>query len=73
MSEKDFVKSLPDSLGANQEVFEIFAHDIYQNGRVLAAKKYRLLGYAYRILLTGLFASLAAFIAPWVVRWAGVP
>jgi hypothetical protein len=72
MSEEAFVTTLVDSLGSNQEVFEIFAHDIYQNGRVLAAKKYRLLGYAYRVLLAGLFASLAAFVAPWVGKWAGL-
>jgi hypothetical protein len=72
MPEEVFVKTLVDSLGSNQEVFEIFAHDIYQNGRVLAAKKYRLLGYAYRVLLAGLFASLAAFVAPWVAKWVGL-
>jgi hypothetical protein len=69
MSEKDFVKTLVDSVGSNEEVFEIFAHDIYQNGRVLASKKYRLLGYAYRVMLTGLFASFAVFVIPLVVRW----
>jgi hypothetical protein len=68
MSEKDFVKTLVDSIGSNQEVFEIFAHDIYQNGRVLAVKKYRLLGYAYRVMLTGLFASFAAFVTPWIFK-----
>ena len=35
-------------------------------GRVLAVKKYRYLGYAYRILLGGLVASLVAFVAPYV-------
>ena len=68
MSEKDFVKTLVDSVGSNEEVFEIFAHDIYQNGRVLAAKKYRLLGYAYRVMLTGLFASFAVFVIPWMAK-----
>ena len=40
------------------------AHDIYQNGHVLAVKKYRLLGYAYRVLLIGLFASATARLVP---------
>lgn len=71
MSEKEFVKTLVDSMDNSQSVFEIFAHDIYQNGRVLAAKKYRLLGYAYRVMLTGLFASFAAFVIPFVVKWVG--
>ena len=34
----------------------------FQNGVVLAAKKYRLLGYAYRIFLVGMTASLIAFV-----------
>ncbi len=38
--------------------------DIYQNGRVLSRKKYRLLGYAYRMLLGGLIAGFLTFVAP---------
>ena len=38
------------------------ARDIYQNGTVLQTKKYRLLGYAYRIFLVGLVASFTAFV-----------
>jgi hypothetical protein len=46
----------------HEGVFEAFAHDIYQNGRVLARKKYRLLGYAYKVLVGGLIASFIAFV-----------
>ena len=35
--------------------------DIYQNGQVLQHKKYKYLGYAYRIFLTGLVLSFATF------------
>jgi hypothetical protein len=38
------------------------ARDIYQNGLVLERKKYRMLGYAYRIFLAGLTASFIAFL-----------
>jgi hypothetical protein len=38
------------------------ARDIYQNGTVLARKKYRMLGWAYRLFLAGLTASLVAFV-----------
>ena len=38
------------------------ARDIYQNGMVLQRKKYRMLGYAYRIFLVGLVASFVAFV-----------
>ena len=41
---------------------EAFARDIYQNGRVLAFKKFRLVGYAYRVLLSGLVLSFLTFV-----------
>ena len=43
------------------------ARDIYQAGTVLQNKKYRLLGYAYRILLIGLVASCAAYVILYVI------
>jgi hypothetical protein len=39
--------------------------DIYQNGQVLRLKKYKLLGWSYRVFLIGLVGSLAAFL--WVL------
>lgn len=65
LSEAEFVDRLMKVAVSPQESFEAFAHDIYQNGRVLAFKKYRYLGWAYRILLGGLILSLAAFIIPY--------
>ena len=72
MSEEEFVDTLLGRMENSPSVFELFAHDIYQNGRVLARKKYRLLGWAYCVLLAGLFASAAAFVAPYVARWVGI-
>jgi hypothetical protein len=72
LSEEAFIERLLGSLSDNRAVFETFAHDIYQNGRVLALKKYRLLGYAYRVLLVGLFLSAAAFVAPYAMKLAGL-
>ncbi len=72
LDESEFVDTILGRLGDAPAVYELFAHDIYQNGRVLARKKYRLLGWAYRVLLVGLFASFAAFIAPYVTHWAGL-
>ena len=62
LSEDEFLELILESVQTHQGVFEAFAHDIYQNGRVLARKKYKLLGYAYRALLTGLVASFIAFV-----------
>jgi hypothetical protein len=44
------------------------ARDIYQNGQVLERKKYRLLGYAYRIFLVGLTASFVAFVIQYLTH-----
>ncbi len=41
----------------------MMARDLYQNGVVLQRKKYRLIGWAYRIFLVGLVASFVAFVA----------
>lgn len=72
LSEEEFVATLLGQIGETTSVYELFAHDIYQNGQVLARKKYLLLGWAYRVLLAGLFASAAAFAAPYLARWAGI-
>jgi hypothetical protein len=68
--EAEFVDLLLEAVGEPRTMYETFAHDIYQNGRVLAFKKYRYLGFAYRILLVGLFASLAAFVTPYLLALA---
>ena len=62
LSEEEYVQMILDSVGNSDVVYAAFAHDIYQNGRVLARKKYRLLGYAYRILLGGLIFSFVLFV-----------
>jgi len=67
MTEDDFVELVLDTVTDSDAVYAAFAHDIYQNGRVLARKKYRLLGYAYRVLIVGLVASFVAFVAHYLV------
>ena len=37
------------------------AHDIYQNGKVLQAKKFRYLSVAYGIFIAGLAVTLVVF------------
>jgi len=59
--EDQFVNIVLDMLHDSDLVYEAFAHDIYQNGRVLARKKYRLLGHAYRVMLVGLVLSFLSF------------
>jgi hypothetical protein len=62
MREDEFVDMVLNTVTDSDAVYAAFAHDIYQNGRVLARKKYRLLGYAYRVLVAGLVFSFLAFI-----------
>ncbi len=72
MTQDEFVDQLLDTVTDTQAIYEAFARDIYQNGRVLAGKKYRLIGYAYRVLLIGLILSFVAFVAPILLKWLGL-
>jgi hypothetical protein len=67
LDEEAFVERILDSMTSDETVYRTMAHDIWQNGRVLARKKYRLLGYAYRVFLAGITASLITFIVEWAV------
>lgn len=46
----------------DERLFRLMLHDLYQNGQVLQRRKYRYLGYAYRLFVTGLVVTLAAFV-----------
>jgi hypothetical protein len=70
--EDRYVEMLLEICGDTRMTFETIARDIYQNGSVLARKKYKLLGYAYRVLLVGLVLSAIAFIAPIILHVAGL-
>lgn len=59
---EEYVERMLDALETDEEVYRTMAHDIYQNGVVLERKKYRFLGYAYRVFLVGLTASFLAFL-----------
>ena len=72
LEEDEYVERLLDVVSDNRTVYEAFAHDIYQNGQVLALKKYKLIGYAYRVMLVGLSLSFMAFIAPMAAHLIGI-
>ena len=67
LDQEDYLDQVVERLKTDEGVFRTMARDIYQNGVILERKKYRLLGYAYRIFLAGLTASFIAF----VVQYAG--
>jgi hypothetical protein len=68
LDEAEFTERLLARLHRDEDVYRTMLHDLYQNGTVLQRKKYRLLGYAYRIFLVGLTASFAAFLVQHMAR-----
>lgn len=67
LSEEEYIDRLTREIGADDSAYRMMARDLYQNGLVLERKKYRLIGWAYRIFLVGLVASFAAFVAEYFV------
>lgn len=61
-SEEEFTERMLAMLHTDEDVFRTMLRDIYQNGQVLQRKKYRYLGLAYRIFLTGLALTLVSFL-----------
>ena len=62
LDEEEYLDQLTGRLRTEDEIYRTMGRDIYQNGLVLARKKYRYLGIAYRIFLVGLTASFIALV-----------
>ncbi|MCJ2177506.1 Pycsar system effector family protein [Novosphingobium album (ex Hu et al. 2023)] len=62
MTEHEFTELVVERLATDEGMFRTMLRDVYQNGQVLQKKKYRYLGYAYRIFLFGLTATLAVYL-----------
>lgn len=61
MDEEEWQDELLDKLETDESVYRTMAHDMYQNGKVLAGKKYRYLALAYQAFMLGLALTLATF------------
>ena len=68
LPEEEWTDRLMERLRDDDALYRTMLHDLYQNGVVLERKKYRLLGYAYRVFLAGLSLSFAAFVAQYLVH-----
>src|SRR5690606_34900191 len=55
--EDEWTREVLGELHADESVFRLMLHDMYQNGQVLHDRKYRFLGYAYRIFIAGLLVA----------------
>lgn len=68
LSEEEFLERVMKELRSEEGFLTIMLRDLYQNGVVLARKKYRLLGYAYRTFLVGLCLSFVAMVLSYFVE-----
>jgi hypothetical protein len=67
MSEAQFVHAL-DAINVDDvKIRRAMARDVYQLGLVLKNKKYKYLGWAYRVFIIGLVLTLLAFLAQQVM------
>lgn len=63
LSEEEFVERLLSVEFESQEsVYRAMLRDIYQMGIILGRKKYRFLGWAYRVFLLGLTLTFVTYV-----------
>ena len=65
LSEDEFAARIMPLLASDEAIYRAMLRDMHQNGCVLARKKYRLLGYAYRAFLLGLGLTALVFVGEW--------
>lgn len=61
LDEAEWTEGILDELQTDERAFRLMLHDIYQHGRLLLNRKYRYLGYAYKVFVAGLIVTLIAF------------
>jgi hypothetical protein len=61
MDKDEWTRTMLDRCRADEALFRSMLNDLYQNGLVLKRRKYRFLGYAYRVFVTGLVVTLVSF------------
>ncbi len=71
MDEDEFIEAVKARLRSEDDIYETMLRDTYQNGLVLARRKYRYLARAYRLFVVGLTLTFAAFLWEMVPRWVG--
>lgn len=71
MEEDEFIAAVKARMRTEEDLYETILRDTYQNGVVLARRKYRYLAYAYRLFVVGLTLTFLAFAYEMAVVWAG--
>jgi hypothetical protein len=67
--EAEWTEEMLANLHDDEAMLRMMLHDIYQNGQVLHFKKYRFLGYAYRLFIAGLIATMATFVIEMIATY----
>ncbi|MDK2761440.1 MAG: DUF5706 domain-containing protein [Sphingopyxis sp.] len=71
MDEDEFIDAVKARLRTEDDIYETMLRDTYQNGVVLARRKYRYLAYAYRLFVVGLTSTFVAFGVEMTMLWGG--
>ncbi|HMO76229.1 MAG TPA: DUF5706 domain-containing protein [Sphingopyxis sp.] len=69
MEEDEFIAAVKGRLRSEEDFYETMLRDTYQNGIVLARRKYRYLAHAYRLFVVGLTLTFIVFAAEMVMMW----
>ncbi|MGN7932499.1 Pycsar system effector family protein [Sphingopyxis sp. 22461] len=70
MDEDEFIAAVKARLRTEEDLYETMLRDTYQNGVVLARRKYRYLAYAYRLFVVGLTLTFLAFAFEMATLWS---
>ena len=62
ISEADWIDWLERTNADDHAIQVAMARDVYQLGQVLAQKKYKYLGWGYRVIIGGLIATFVVFL-----------
>lgn len=60
--EQQFINKVKEKLAREDDIYEMMLRDTYQNGVVLARRKYRYLAYAYHLFMAGLILTFLIFL-----------
>ena len=69
MDEDEFIDAVKARLRTEEDLYETMLRDTYQNGIVLARRKYRYLAYAYRLFVVGLTLTFIVFGVEMAMLW----
>ena len=70
MEEDEFIAAVKARMRTEEDLYETILRDTYQNGVVLARRKYRYLAYAYRLFVVGLTLTFLAFAYEMATLWS---